>query len=127
MPLGEIFSQTALMALAGATGILGSLGYNALAGYLGSLREEHPFLKEAPYHCLQQALKDLDSAFERFFRGQARYPDFRRKGRWIPSFRFPDPKQIEVNGRAIKLPKLGWVKFRRHGRGDPGPGEAGHG
>jgi len=39
VPLGEIFSQTALMALAGATGILGSLGYNALAGYLGAMRQ----------------------------------------------------------------------------------------
>jgi putative transposase len=101
---------------AGATGLRCSLGYNQLAGYLGGLKEEYPFLKEAPYHCLQHALRDVDSAFERFFTGKARYPNFRRKGRWIQSFRFPDPKQIEVNGRAIRLPKLGWVKLRRHGR-----------
>ena len=105
---------------AGATGIGCSLGYNHMAGHLGSLREEHAFLQEAPYHCLQQALKDLDAAFARFFSGEAGYPNFRRKGRWTASFRFPDPKQIEVNGRAIKLPKLGWMKFRRHGRPIPG-------
>jgi len=105
---------------AGATGVKGSLGYSHLAGYLGGLREEHPFLKEAPYHCLQHALRDLDAAFERFFGGEARHPNFRRKGRWTPSFRFPDPKQFEVNGQAVKLPKLGWVRFRRHGRPIPG-------
>ena len=104
----------------GATGVACSLGYNHLAGYLSQLRETCPFLKEAPYHCLQQALKDLDRAFDRFFAKVARYPRFRRKGRWTPSFRFPDPKQLEVNGRAIKLPKLGWVKLRRHGRPIPG-------
>src|ERR1039457_96129 len=105
---------------AGATGVKGSLAYNQLAGYLGGLRGKHPFLGGAPYHCLQHALKDLDAAFERFFGGEAGYPNFRRKGRWTPSFRFPDPKQFEVNGQAIKLPKLGWVKLRRHGRPIPG-------
>ena len=105
---------------AGATGIGVSMGYNHFAGYLGGLREECPFLKEAPYHCLQQALKDLDRAFERFFGGEARYPNFRRKDRWTPSFRFPDPNQFEINGRAVKLPKLGWVKMRRHDRPIPG-------
>ena len=116
------FREDAWLAVkgSGATGLLCSLGYNHLARYLGGLREEHPFLQEAPYHCLQQALKDVDSAFERFFKGQARYPKFRRKGRWVPGFQFPDPKQLEINGRAIKLPKLGWVKLRRHGRVIPG-------
>jgi len=79
-----------------------------------------PSSRRRPYHCLQHALRDLDAAFERFFGGEARHPNFRRKGRWTPSFRFPDPKQFEVNGQAVKLPKLGWVKLRRHGRPIPG-------
>lgn len=42
---------------------------------------------------------------------------WRSHGRWSPSFRFPDPKQIVVEriGRRwgrVKLPKLGWVRFR---------------
>ena len=38
------------------------------------------FLREAPAHCLQQALKDLEDAFERFFTGQNSYPRPRRRG-----------------------------------------------
>ncbi|MFV2194589.1 RNA-guided endonuclease InsQ/TnpB family protein [Nocardiopsis sp. LOL_012] len=42
---------------------------------------------------------------------------WRAKGRWKPSFRFPDGPRIGVQrlGRRwgrVKLPKLGWVRFR---------------
>ncbi|MGW4563697.1 RNA-guided endonuclease InsQ/TnpB family protein, partial [Streptomyces sp. NPDC004561] len=42
---------------------------------------------------------------------------WRSKARWSPSFRFPDAQQISVErlGRKwgrVKLPKLGWVRFR---------------
>jgi putative transposase len=29
------------------------------------------------------------------------------------SFRFPDPKSIQVENRRIKLPKLGWIGFHK--------------
>ena len=66
------------------------------------------FLAEAPAHCLQAALKDLDAAFVNFFAGRAAYPRFRRKGR-SDSFRFPDPEQITLRPSAglIALPKFG--------------------
>ena len=80
------------------------------------LRAEADWLKAAPVHTLQQALKDLDRAYQNWWAGRADYPTPRKKG-LNDSFRFPDPVSIKVertgnsSGR-IKLPKLGWVRLR---------------
>lgn len=80
------------------------------------LRAEVDWLKAAPVHTLQQALKDLDRAHQNWWAGCAAAPTPRKKG-MNDSFRFPDPVSIKVertgksSGR-VKLPKLGWVSFR---------------
>lgn len=91
------------------------LGYNALAGMLVQWKRDPQFawLREAPSHVLQQSLRDLDRAFGNFFRKNAKFPTFKKKSHGA-SFRFPDPKQFQLDqpsGR-IKLPKLGWVRYR---------------
>lgn len=77
--------------------------------------QEYTFLKEAPAHCLQQKLKDLEKAFKDAFdktQPLKRLP--RMKKRNInDSFRFPDPKQFVIANRRIKLPKLGWIGFHK--------------
>ena len=94
-----------------------SVGFAAQCAELPGLKDAAPWLREAPSHCLQQVLRDLDQAFQNFFAGRTAYPVYRKKFQ-NDSFRFPDPKQFEVNeaGRWIKLPK-----FRRvamfNGRG----------
>ena len=81
-----------------------------------ALRAEVDWLKAAPVHTLQQALKDLDRAYRNWWAGRAEAPTPRKKS-LNDSFRFPDPVSIKVertgksSGR-IKLPKLGWVRLR---------------
>ena len=75
--------------------------------------EEYAFLKEVPAHCLQQKIKDLDRAFkDGFDKSQSlkRLPKFKKRGLG-DSIRFPEPKQISLDNRRIKFPKLGWVGF----------------
>jgi len=92
------------------------IGYVALAKELTAWRNgtETPWLKEAPVHPLQHALKDLERAYKNFFAKRAAFPRFKRKG-GRDSFRYPDPKQIKLDqGNArIFLPKLGWVRYRK--------------
>ncbi len=76
---------------------------------------EYGFLKECPAHIVQQKLRDLDRAFSDAFdktQPNKRLPRFKKKGRH-DSFRFPEPKQIELEGNRLKLPKLGWIHFYR--------------
>lgn len=80
------------------------------------LRTEVDWLRACPVHTLQQALKDLDRAYQNWWAGRAEAPTPRKRG-INDSFRFPDPISIKVErtGRSsgrIKLPKLGWVKLR---------------
>lgn len=89
-----------------------SVGYNAQAGELGELKAFVPWMAEVPSRCLQQALRDLDRAFQNFFAGRAAYPRFKRKGQ-RDAFRFPDPKQFRLEGDRVFLPKAGWVEFRK--------------
>lgn len=90
--------------------------YFAMAKLLTAWRNSSEFawLKEAPIHPLQHALKDLERAYRNFFDGRAAFPCFRRKNQG-DSFRYPDRNQIKLdqaNGR-IFLPKLGWLRYRK--------------
>jgi putative transposase len=96
---------------AGASGLAGSAGYAHLSSLLPGLKERHHWLGRAPHHALQHVLRDLDKAFSRFFSGAAGYPGFKRRGE-RDSVHFPDSKQFSVEGDWVKLPKLGWVRFR---------------
>jgi putative transposase len=91
------------------------IGYVAMAKLLTGWRNggDTSWLKDAPCHPLQHALKDLEKAYKNFFAKRADFPRFKRKGS-DDSFRFPDSKQIkldQVNSRLF-LPKLGWVRYR---------------
>ena len=80
------------------------------------LRAEVDWLKAVPVHTLQQALCDLERAYQNWWAGRAQAPTPRRKG-LNDRFRFPDPVSLAVertgtsSGR-VKLPKLGWVRLR---------------
>lgn len=74
-------------------------------------RPETAWLKDADAQALQQALRDLDRAFEAFFAGRARYPRFRSKKRDAATFRVPQRVKVE-NGR-VYVPKVGWVRVRQ--------------
>jgi len=70
-------------------------------------------LNEAPSQTLQQTLKQFDRAMRDCFdknQPNKRFPRFKKKG-VKDSFMFPQGFRVE--GNRIKLPKLGWVKFRK--------------
>lgn len=58
------------------------IGYVAMAKHLTGWRNgpDTPWLKEAPCHPLQHALKDLANAYKNFFARRADFPRFKRKG-----------------------------------------------
>jgi putative transposase len=91
------------------------LNYAGLCKLLTQWRSENEtiWLRDAPTHPLQQAMKDLERAYRNFFAKRADLPRFKKKGRHN-SFRYPDPKQIKLeqaNSRLF-LPKLGWLRYR---------------
>ena len=69
------------------------------------------WLQEIHSQVLQQALKDLDRAYQNFFAGRAAFPRFKKKG-LHDSFRYPQGVKLEQHNNRIFLPKLGWVRYR---------------
>ena len=82
-----------------------------LINQLPQLKSELTFLKDAPSQALQQAIRNLDSAYVNFFRkGGSGFPKFKKKGA-RDSFRIPIACVIDYDNWTIKTAKIGTVKF----------------
>ena len=73
------------------------------------LRGEYDWIREIPSQVLQQKVRDLDIAYKNFFEGRAAFPEQKKKGKSVDSFRFP--QGFKIDNRRIFLPKIGWVGF----------------
>lgn len=91
-----------------------TLTYNECSKELTALKVTLPYLKEPDKCALQNALKDLDRAYQNFFKIKAvGYPRFKSKKNRRQSYRTNYTNgNIAIVGSKIKLPKIGKVKFR---------------
>ena len=81
-----------------------------LINQLPQLKKEKEFLKEVPSQSLQQAIRNLDGAFNFFFKHKGNFPKFKKKG-VKDSFRIPVACVIDYNNWTIKTAKIGVIKF----------------
>ena len=90
-----------------------SISYNECSKLLTTLKTELEWLKEVDKWALQTSLKDLDSAYQKFFKEHSGFPKFKSKKDNRKSYRTTfTNNSISVLEKHIKLPKLGKVKFR---------------
>lgn len=70
-------------------------------------------MKEPDKDALQKSLKDLDMAYQKFFKEHSGYPKFKSKKNRYKSYRTScTNNNIRYDNRKIKLPKIGWVKTK---------------
>jgi putative transposase len=94
-----------------------SIGYKETNVMLTSLKKdaEFEFLKEVDSIALQQSLRDLDKAYQNFFRTKRGFPKFKSKHNHHDAYRTQNVNNcIRIGGdnKRIKLPKLGYVKAK---------------
>lgn len=90
-----------------------TLNYNGCSKELTELKRKFEWLKEPDKFSLQNALKDLDNAYKKFFKEKIGYPRFKSKKDRNKSYRTNvTGNNIEFTGKKIKLPKLGYVKCK---------------
>ncbi len=84
-----------------------------LSSELTALKSEPDtlWLKGADSQMLQQALKDVDRAFDAFFKKRSRFPRFRSKK--AGHFAFGIPQRVKIEGGKVYVPKVGWVRIRQ--------------
>ena len=92
------------------------IGYFQTSAMLTELKkcEDFAFLKTVDSIALQQSLRDLDRGFVNFFQKRATHPIFKSKHNHHQSYRtLNQGNNIRIEGKYIKLPKLGYVKIRQ--------------
>lgn len=71
---------------------------------------EYSWLSEVSAESLQQSIRNMDSAFTRFFRERKGFPKFKSKfGQ--QSCRFVMNLKIDFTSKKIRLPKIGWIRL----------------
>ena len=76
-------------------------------------RSEFPWMYEVTKCAPQEAVIDLGTAFRAFFEKRGGYPRFKKKGAAGDSFcAANEAGTFRVEGRRIRLPRIGWVRMR---------------
>lgn len=90
-----------------------TLSYVQCANDMKKLKSELKWLKEVDSTALQSSLKDLDSAYQKFFKEHSGYPRFKSKKTHRFSYKSKCVNHnIQYCGKQIKLPKLGMLKTK---------------
>ncbi|WP_052128472.1 RNA-guided endonuclease InsQ/TnpB family protein [Neosynechococcus sphagnicola] len=83
--------------------------YEMQSSGLVALKQARPWYKTVSADVLQQALRHLATAFNRFFQGKSGFPQTKSRNDFN-SFEFK-PKTVKVNGNHIVFPTLGDMRF----------------
>lgn len=79
---------------------------------------EYSWIKEVSSKSVKQSIMNADGAFKRFFKGQSKFPNFKKKGKSDVKMYFvkTDTKIIiPCERHRIKIPTLGWVRIKEKG------------
>ncbi|WCN38237.1 IS200/IS605 family element RNA-guided endonuclease TnpB [Aneurinibacillus uraniidurans] len=91
-----------------------TLSYKACSILLTQLKKELVWLKEPDSTALQNALQDLDVAYQKFFKEKKGYPTFKSRKNPRQSYNTTNNNDaIRIEGTRIRLPKLGFVRFAK--------------
>lgn len=98
-----------------------TLKFEALCLELTELKrqEKTAWLRLMNAQSLQQALRDLESAYQNFFRRirnskKCGFPKFKSKHRDIPRFRMP--QEVKIDGSFVIAPKIGRIRDHPSGQ-----------
>ena len=88
--------------------------------------DEYSWLKTISNNVTKQAIRDLGRAYDRFFKGESKRPQFKSKRRGDFNF-YQDPYKIQITATHVKLEsiavskrknkqRLNWIRLAEHGR-----------
>jgi len=92
------------------------LTYNQQQNLLPLFINQNPEYKEVHSQVLQDVLRRLDSAYQRFFAKKAGYPHFKNRDHY-PSFTYPQVDNVKKTFSKpgyVYLSKIGFVKMETH-------------
>ncbi|WP_249369255.1 transposase [Acaryochloris marina] len=87
-------------------------GFNDQCKSLTQAKKTNPRLKSVNAQVLQQVLRKLDKAFKDMKDRNFGFPRFKKRGR-MRSFVFPQLGKDPLGQGVVKLPNIGFIKFRQ--------------
>lgn len=88
------------------------LNYIAMQNLLPGMKKYLPWLAEADAKALQYACRQVDNAYQRFFKKQGGHPKFSSKRDTVQSYTNTNPNSIRFETGRVKIPCVGWVKAK---------------
>ena len=82
-----------------------SISLSETIKHIVTLKNDYVFLKDVHSKVLQQSVRDLNQAYDSFFKLHKGYPKFKSKHNNKQSCRFPKDAIIGINGNRISLIK----------------------
>ena len=78
---------------------------------------EYMWIKEVSSKSVKKSIEDGCIAFTRFFKGQSKFPRFKKKGKSDVKMYFVknNPKDCFCERHRINIPTLGWVRLKEKG------------
>lgn len=78
---------------------------------------DYLWIKEVSSKSVKKSIEDACVAFTRFFKGQSRFPRFKKKGKSDVKMYFVknNPKDCFCERHRINIPTLGWVRLKEKG------------
>ena len=78
---------------------------------------DYAWIKEVSSKSVKKSIEDGYTAFTRFFKGQSRFPKFKKKGKSDVKMYFvkSNPKDCRCERHRLNIPTLGWVRLKEKG------------
>ncbi len=92
------------------------LSYGKCSAMLPAMKksDDTSWLKEVDSVALQSSIKNLADSFNRFFKKQNQFPNFKSKKNPVQCYTTKNTNNnLSIIGNQVKLPKLGLVKFSK--------------
>lgn len=88
------------------------LSYNEMQNLLPVMKNYLPWMKEADSQALNYACRQLNTAYDRFFKKKSGFPKFHSKRMNRQAYTTINKRQIayDAENRKVKLPFLGWMR-----------------
>lgn len=79
--------------------------------------EEFYWINECGSKARKQAICNAEMAYKSFFKGQTKFPKFKKKAKQDVKLYFPknNPRDWEVERHRIKIPTFGWMRIKEKG------------
>ena len=95
-------------------------GYDFQKWLNNTYLKEHPeysWIKEVSSKSVKQSMMNAEKAFKRFFKGQSKFPKFKKKNKSDVKMYFVknNPNDCRCERHRINIPTLGWVRLKEKG------------